>query len=173
MPEKIITQLPLIRRYAHHNEAQDQRFRIFLKTTNISNVALDTLVQETTETVWQQIDCLKCANCCKTLEVVVDSNDIKRLSRRLRISQLVFQQKYIGLIENGVKYLKSQPCVFLGLDNRCSVYEDRPKACKDFPYLLNKGFRSRSLTMLAKLEVCPIVFNVWQQLKNKLWVTKA
>jgi hypothetical protein len=49
------------------------------------------------------------------------------------------------------------------------VYEDRPQACRDFPYLHTKGFRGRSLTALANATMCPIVFNVWQRLKQRLW----
>jgi len=170
--DKIITELPLIRRYSRHNEAQDWAFRNYLKLGNVSNQDLDQSVQETTEAVWKEVDCLKCANCCKTLEVSVDDEDIKRLSRRLQINVKVFNQRYVNqaIGPDGLKSLNKQPCVFLGEDNKCEVYEDRPTACRDYPYLYKKNFRNRSMTMIGNVSICPIVFNVWQRIKNQLWL---
>jgi Fe-S-cluster containining protein len=167
--DKIITELPLIRRYSRHNESQDIRFRAFLKFSNVSNAKLDTVVQETTDQVWKQVDCTKCANCCKTLDVVVDDADVKRLAEELKVSVKSFEHKYVAMRVGREKFLKGQPCVFLGDDNACRVYEHRPQACRDFPYLHAKDFRSRSLTMLANVDLCPIVFNVWQILKQRFW----
>jgi hypothetical protein len=167
--EKVITEIPLIRRYSRHNENQDLRFRTYLKIGNISNDDLDALVQEKTDEVWKQIDCTKCANCCRVLEVVVDDVDIKRLAKRLNITEKICRQRYVKSGEGSEELLKSQPCVFLGADNKCGVYEDRPAACRDFPYLHNAPFRARTLMMLSNLEICPIVFNVWHRLKTTLW----
>ena len=70
----IIRDIPLIQRYARNNEADDFRFRTFLKSRlNMSTEAVDDIVRSTTDEVWQHIDCTKCANCCKTLPVVVDN----------------------------------------------------------------------------------------------------
>ena len=170
MPEPLIREIPLIARYSRSNEAQDMRFRAFLKAgSEMSNAELDAIVQETTNEVWKQIDCTTCANCCKTLQIVVDSKDIRRLSARLGVSPQKFAQKYVRKDEEGTKYLASTPCVFLGADNRCTVYEDRPQACRDFPYLHTEGFRQRTFMMIDNCATCPIVFNVWQRLKTRLW----
>jgi len=48
------------------------------------------------------------------------------------------------------------------------VYEDRPQACRDFPYVHEPNFRSRTLSMIDNTATCPIVFNVWQQLKGRV-----
>ena len=166
---RIIREIPLIQRYARHNEAEDYRFREFLKTRlNMTVEATDAIVKETTDHVWQQIDCTKCANCCRTLEVVVDNNDVDRLARRLGVTPAQFARRYVAVADDRTKHLATSPCVFLGDDNRCTVYEDRPQACRDFPYLHDKHFVSRSLMMIANTSVCPIVFNVWQSLKEKL-----
>ncbi len=169
MPEKLITEIPLIARYSRHNEDQDCRFRAYIKLSNLSNAKLDSIVQESTEQVWKQIDCTKCANCCKVLQVVIDDSDIKRLAARVKSSIKAFESKYVSVGRDKVKYFKGQPCPFLGDDNKCQVYEDRPTACHDFPYLHKEDFRSRSLMMLSNLEICPIVFNVWADLKEKMW----
>lgn len=163
--DRLIREIPLIERYARHNEAEDWRFREHLKTRlNRPQAETDAVVRAVTDEIWQQIDCTTCGNCCRTLQVVVDKEDIARLSERLKIDQVQFTRRYTKL-EDGTRYFSSSPCVFLGEDNRCTVYEDRPKACRDFPYLHEPHFTSRSLMMINNTAVCPIVFNVWQTLK--------
>lgn len=169
MADKLIRNIPLIQRYSRHNEAEDFAFRAFLKgDLDLSNKELDRVVQETTDEVWKQIDCLACGNCCRTLQIVVDNKDIQRLARRLAMSPQQFSKQYVSRDADGTLYFKSMPCAFLGEDNRCTVYEDRPQACHDFPYLHSEGFRSRTFMMIDNTAVCPIVFNVWQQLKDRL-----
>jgi hypothetical protein len=168
MPDQIIRDLPLIRRYSRHNEAEDSSFRAFLKAgANLSNVELDAMARETTDGVWAQIDCLACGNCCRSLQIVVDDRDIKRLAARVGMTIKAFAQRYVAVAEDRTKHFVSAPCPFLGDDNRCAVYEDRPQACRDFPYLHTKGFRNLTLTMIENTGVCPIVFNVWQALKTR------
>lgn len=167
--DQIIREIPLIQRYARHNEADDFRFREFLKTRlNLSNADLDNTVRKTTEEVWQQIDCTTCANCCRTLQIEVDNQDIKRLALHFGLSSQQFSQKHVRIAEDGAKHFGSSPCPFLGEDNRCTVYEERPQACRDFPYLHTDSFRQRTLMMISNTATCPIVFNVWQTLKTRL-----
>ncbi len=169
-PDQIITHIPLIQRYSRHNEDEDWRFREFVKRKlNLSNPALDAVVTETTDAVWKQIDCTACAHCCKTLRIVVDDNDIRRLATRLGMSVRQFSKTHVRVDEDDEKYLANSPCSFLGEDNRCTVYEDRPQACRDFPYLHSPDFRSRSIMMVENVSVCPIVFNVWQRLNARHW----
>ncbi len=173
-PDTIIREIPLIERYSRHNEADDYRFREFLKfRLNRSTKEMDDVVRRTTDEVWARIDCTTCANCCRTLHVVVDAADIARLAGRLRNTAAHFERKYVVMSEDGTKELRNSPCVFLGSDNRCTVYEDRPKACRDFPYLHENHFSSRSLMMISNTSVCPIVFNVWQALKDKFGFRRA
>ncbi len=128
---------------------------------------MDAIAQETTDAVWKQIDCLACGNCCRTLQIVVDDNDIQRLAQRLKLTPPQVSRQYVQAAPDGTRHLISTPCSFLGADNRCAVYEDRPQACRDFPYLHTGNFRSRTLTMIENTATCPIVFNVWQQLKER------
>lgn len=167
--DRIIRDIPLIQRYARHNEAEDYRFREFLKTrANLSTAAMDKVVRDTTDAVWKQIDCTKCANCCRTLQVVVDDTDIARLAARFGVPAKQFARRYVAVAADRVRHIAASPCPFLGDDNRCTVYEDRPRACRDFPYLHDTHFVSRTLTMIDNTAACPIVFNVWQKLKETL-----
>jgi uncharacterized protein len=160
----MIVELPVIQKQSRRNEETDYRFRTYLKERlPLSNAELDTIVQEITTDVWGKINCLDCGNCCKTLEIVVDKGDILRLSKKLGISTVQFTEKYVTNTDGVSHFMPS--CPFLGEDNACQVYEDRPRACRDFPYLHEHKFRDYSLTMVENLGTCPIVFNVWEELK--------
>lgn len=173
MSDQLIRELPRIRRYARHNEAEDWRFRTFLKIKlNLTDAELDAQVQEMTDTVWKEIDCLTCGNCCKTLQIVVGDKDIQRLARRLGITPQEFKKRYVSVGDDGEKHFTQTPCVFLGEGNACTVYEDRPQACRDYPYLYEPHFRSRTMSMIENCETCLIVFNVWQGLKKRFNKTR-
>ena len=73
---------------------------------------------------------------------------------------------------DGVKHFLASPCAFLQPDGACAVYEDRPQACRDFPYLHEPNFRGRTLAAIENTAVCPIVFNVWRLLKQQFPVGK-
>ncbi len=168
MPDQIIRDIPTIARYARRNENEDLRFRAYLKgRLEASNAQLDGVVRETTDAVWKQIDCTACANCCKTLQIVVDNKDIARLAAHVGSSVRDFTRRYIGVADDKSKYFNATPCPFLGADNRCTVYEHRPQACRDYPYLHEAHFRSRTLSMIENAASCPIVFNVWDSLKQQ------
>lgn len=173
MSGRIITELELIQRYARDREDENWRFRSFLKQLDMDDAGLDAVVGETTDEVWQQIDCRACAHCCRTMEIVVDELDIERLARRLKMQPALFRRKYVRKSRDGGEpCLASPPCPFLR-GNDCSVYEDRPKACRDFPYLHEPGFRTRTMTMVENTALCPIVFNTWERLKQRFWTRRA
>lgn len=168
MPDQIIREIPLIKRYSRHNENEDFRFRTFLKVElDMSNKQLDAVVLETTDEVWKHIDCKTCANCCRTLQIEVDNADIVRLAGHKSMTVSQFKRQYTAVAEDKTLHFVSTPCPFLGEDNLCSVYEDRPKACRDFPFLHGENFRSRTLGVIEHTSDCPIVFNVWQALKKR------
>lgn len=171
-PEKMITSLDLVRQYARRKEGENFRFRTYVKfRVNLEDESLDSVVRETTDEVWSHIDCLACANCCKTLQPVLDLDDIQRLAKRLGISAKKFEQQYVARAPGGDWVIKRAPCPFLD-GNACSVYEDRPKACKDYPYLHSEGFRQRMLNAIENAASCPIVYNTMEQLKRRVGFKK-
>lgn len=116
--------------------------------------------------VVEKIDCTKCANCCLKLGTGVTDKEIKKLSEMENLSQEYFESNFIKKSEYGnEKYLFDTPCRYLK-DKKCPIYEDRPKDCKDYPHVHKKEFNHRTLSMIENLERCPIVFNVWEGLKE-------
>ena len=59
------------------------------------------------------------------------------------------------------------PCPLLD-GTRCSCYKDRPKDCRSYPHLHEKEMTTRLLGVLGNAEVCPIVYNVLENLKAEL-----
>ena len=57
------------------------------------------------------------------------------------------------------------PCPMLD-GNLCSIYSSRPQACRDYPYLEEPGFSSKLISVITHTFICPIVFNVLQELKS-------
>ncbi len=116
--------------------------------------------------VFEKINCLDCANCCKTTSPIFYQNDIERLSKRLRMKPGDFIGKYLKVDEDKDYVLTSSPCPFLGPDNYCSVYDDRPKACREYPHTNRKKMvQIMDLTFKNTL-VCPAVFEMVERLKK-------
>ena len=117
-----------------------------------------------------QIDCTKCANCCKIVHPILDDKDISNFAFGLKMKIQEFEDKYITKdkdIEEG-KVFNKLPCPFLK-DKLCANYDHRPKACISFPHLHKEGFAFRLLGVIDNYGICPIVFNVYEQLKLELW----
>lgn len=129
---------------------------------------LDYLVQETHEEVFQKIDCLQCANCCQTTGPLFTEKDIERISKHLRLKPAEFEQKYLQTDEDQDKVLQDLPCWFLNSDNTCSIYEIRPKACREFPHTdRRKIYQINHLTLKNTL-ICPAAFEFVEKIKEKI-----
>jgi uncharacterized protein len=116
--------------------------------------------------VFQEIDCLTCANCCKTTSPIFYQTDIERVAKALRMKPGAFVEKYLRVDEDKDLVLKSSPCPFLGADNHCDVYQDRPKACREYPHTdRRKMVQILDLTEKNTL-VCPAVFEIVERLKK-------
>ncbi len=168
MGRPLITDIDHIRRLAEEHDDEDLDFREFLKRgLDWSDDRLDALVHETYIEIANEIDCLNCANCCRRLKPQVTATDSARLAKRLGISAEEFGERYLATDESGYQVMSEVPCAFLD-DNRCTVYEDRPRDCRDYPHLLKPGFRFRLWGVISNTAVCPIVFNVLEALKVRL-----
>ena len=113
-------------------------------------------------------DCLKCANCCKTTGPLFTDKDISRISKFLKIKPSLFTDNFLRVDEDHDYVLKTLPCSFLLEDNRCSIYDVRPKACREFPH--TDRIKQKQLLSLTQknTEVCPAVFNIIENLKKEL-----
>lgn len=116
--------------------------------------------------VFQEIDCLKCANCCKTTGPLFTSRDISRISKHLGMKEAEFEEKYLRVDEDNDFVLKSTPCTFLGEENYCSIYEVRPKACAAYPHTDHVGFHKIADLTYKNTLMCPAAFEVVERFKK-------
>ncbi len=127
---------------------------------------LDRVMQGLHEAEFRKTACLKCANCCKTTGPLFTDIDIARISKHLRIKPKRFIDDYLILDEENDYVLRQLPCIFLGSDNYCSIYEFRPKACKEFPHTNRKKFDRITNITLKNVAICPAVFNIVEEMKK-------
>lgn len=129
---------------------------------------LDYTVQETHEEVFEEINCLKCANCCKTTGPLWTEKDIERVAKHLRMKAADFELKYLRVDEDGDKVFQTLPCPFLDAENYCLIYEARPKACQEYPHTDRKKIYQISTIMLKNTEICPAVTLWFKKIKPRL-----
>ena len=117
-----------------------------------------------TEEAFEKIDCLKCAQCCKSYSPRFKTPDIKRISKKLKMRESEFIDTYLNVDEEGDFVVKSTPCPFLGPDNFCGIYEDRPSDCRRFPYTDEDILLKRPQLTLKNSTFCPITYYVLERL---------
>lgn len=138
------------------------------KAKKVNTRSLDDQFHQLHNETFKKIDCLECANCCKTTSPIFRSVDIKRLSKRLRMTESKFIDTYLKIDEENDYVLQSSPCSFLGDDNYCSVYEDRPLACREYPHTDRKNMYQILPLTRKNMEVCPAVSHIMQELSKKI-----
>ena len=137
-----------------------------LKTRKPKKV--DALMAKLHNETFQNIDCLNCANCCMTTGPLFLPSDIKRISKRLKMKPVEFEANYLRVDEDNDRVLQQVPCAFLGADNRCLIYEDRPKACREFPHTNRPKFHQITAITAKNISVCPAVYTMVERLKSEL-----
>lgn len=129
---------------------------------------LDHFVLEAHDEAFSHIDCLECANCCKTTSPIILQEDIDRLAKYLKIKSGDFIQKYLEMDEDGDFVFTSAPCPFLKDDNRCAVYDVRPQACREYPHTNRKRIHEILDITAANANICPAVNEIVEKLKDRL-----
>lgn len=141
-------------------------FRNFLARADKNKVLKQ--LPELHEEAFKKVDCLQCAACCKNYSPRFKTPDIKRISRYKGMKESEFIETYLRVDEEGDFVVKSTPCPFLGSDNICSIYEERPSDCARFPYTDEDVIVRRQQLTLKNASFCPITFYVLDQLVEKM-----
>ncbi len=111
---------------------------------------------------------IACFNaCCRSIDISLTPYDILRLKKRLSLTSTEFLEHFTFPFEmeaNGIAGVKLKPvengtaCQFM-TDEGCSVYEDRPTACRYYPVALlsmrkQDEYVDREAYALVKEEHC-------------------
>ncbi len=152
----------LKRKYKKHKKP----FKKFINQLEESNVDdIMDIAEETEKEVWQKVDCLSCANCCKKMTPTLTKVDQQRIADHLGLDLNAFRKKYIVYDKEAKDWhMQQQPCVFLDQKtNMCSIYEIRPDDCRGFPHLVKKPMDSYVYIHKQNIKYCPATY---------LWVEK-
>src|SRR5678810_777730 len=139
-----------------------KKYKQFLQRAD-KNKVLKTL-PDLHEEAFAKIDCLQCANCCKNYSPRFKTPDIKRISKHLKMRESEFIETYLKVDEDGDFVVRSTPCPFLGSDNFCNIYDQRPSDCQRFPYTDEDVFIKRQQLTLKNSTFCPITYYVLEKL---------
>lgn len=143
--------LEKIATFAIESQKENREFSKFLSEQNSKSV--DQIVHRLDREITPKIDCTTCGNCCRNLRPIATKEAMEPFVKPENM--------------NAFKYLKGFECKNLDC-NKCTIYDERPNECREYPYLHRDQFVKRTSELLQNYEVCPIIFNVIEQLKTEL-----
>jgi len=120
------------------------------------------------ERVFEKIDCLKCANCCKTTGPLFTPKDVERIAKHLKLKPGAFIDQFLRKDEDNDYILQSTPCIFLDSSKYCSIYSIKPKACGEFPHTNRKNMKEISHLTFYNAIICPAVSQMLENIEEKL-----
>ncbi|MDT0622332.1 YkgJ family cysteine cluster protein [Croceitalea vernalis] len=150
------------------SEKLQENKKFFTRLKRKAPKNLDYIMQELHEQEFNQTDCLECANCCKTTGPLFTNADIERISKHFRMKPQKFIESFLKVDEDNDYVLQQVPCSFLGSDNYCSIYDVRPKACREFPHTDRKKFQQISQLTLKNIAICPAAYNIVEAMKKRI-----
>lgn len=162
---KIVYRTPeTLKALVSQQEKQNKAFFQKLKKRKAND--LDSQFHLLHHEAFEQFNCLDCANCCKSISPIITQTDLERLARHLKIKPSEFLQKYLFMDEDGDFVFQQTPCPFLGTDNYCSVYESRPRACREYPHTDRKKMVQILDLTFKNCEYCPVVYEMVEEMKK-------
>ncbi|PTM00566.1 MAG: zinc/iron-chelating domain-containing protein [Bacteroidetes bacterium] len=161
--EEFLKELPKLAKDKHK---ENKTF--FTKLKKKPPKQLDYIMQELHEEEFERTDCLTCGNCCKTTGPLFTDKDIDRISKHFKQKPQQFIEQHLKMDEDNDYVLQSVPCTFLGSDNYCSIYEVRPKACREFPHTDRKKFQQIANLTMKNVAICPAAFNIVEKMKKQI-----
>lgn len=163
----VVIDLAEVFRLGTAKSEENLTFRRYLSAHHYADKGFQIVASE----VQQHIDCTACANCCRHSVVPVNEHEIEEIARRLCATPEAVARIYTvpDADAPASRTLRNsgEGCVFLD-GNLCSIYEARPKTCRDFPHVAvgthSLGGRPSSLARWAAL--CPIIYNAIEAYKH-------
>lgn len=161
----IETNLDSIARHALSRVEENERFREWID--NCKAEQIDNAVMELNAEVSARVDCQACGNCCKKLMISILPEERPFFGEHFNMDQQFAAETYLSESPGGNSIMNSMPCIFLKKDS-CTVYENRFTDCRQFPHLDKPGFTKRLWSTLHHYAICPIIFNVVEELKTEV-----
>lgn len=134
--------------------------RFFERLKKLKPNNLDRITNQLHDEAFTDIDCLQCANCCRSTGPLLKDKDIERLSHQLKLKPGVFTERHLRIDEDQDYVFKQLPCPFLGEDHYCRVYESRPNACRNYPHTQQRDIYQKLTITYHNTFICPAVSKV-------------
>jgi uncharacterized protein len=137
----------------------------------VNTKKLDDLFALHHDIVFKKTECLSCANCCRNYSPIIEPNEIVSIQNAIGVNAIGLFTKYIEMDVEGDFVFKTQPCPMLDLEtNKCTIYDDRPKACAEYPHTNMKQIKKHLDLLEKNIDICPaantILENVMKELNN-------
>ncbi|MCT4671920.1 MAG: YkgJ family cysteine cluster protein [Prolixibacteraceae bacterium] len=130
---------------------------------------LDSVIHQLHDEAFATYDCLDCGNCCSSISPIIKEKDIDRLGKHFRMKPSKFIDQYLFMDDEEDFVFQTQPCPFLGNDKYCMCYENRPKACREYPHT-DRSKMHQILNLTGKNRAyCPIVYVIVEELLKLNW----
>ena len=144
--------------------------KVFRKMKQAKPNDLDQKFHKAHEAEFKKMDCLSCANCCKTMTPTFTPTDIKRISAHLNTTPKEFKEKWLHYDKKDNDWLnKLNPCQFLNLKtHKCDIYDVRPADCAGFPHLTKKKLPDYVHVHKQNVELCPATYKMVEKMQALL-----
>jgi len=144
-----------------------RKMRVFLgKIEKNAPRGLDKIAEKVDKEVWQEVDCLTCANCCKSMTPTFTKQDLVRISAHFNQTPAEFKEKWLYKDKNGDSMNTRTPCQFLDKKtNMCSIYSIRPSDCAGFPHLAKKKMVEYIDVHKQNVEYCPATYKMVEKMQ--------
>ena len=96
-------------------------------------------------------ECERCCKCCSEMPIHLNDEDVERLCRL--DGDALFDKLDVKEMDN---FLRT-PCPYLNGDV-CTIYENRPAACKMFPFVV--------IRPVPTLQLCPMGQKIFEKFKE-------
>ena len=152
-----------VRAAAEKLEDENLRFRTFLKT-HADPDELDLQFFALHSEFFAGYDCCQCGNCCRAYSTSLSEEEIASISAYLGMTRQKFLEDCLIRGRDGLEL--PAPCRFLDMDGRCRIQDCKPEECRGFPYTDRLDRLSSLYSVLSAAEVCPVVFEILERLKE-------
>ncbi len=152
-----------VRVAAKKRENENLRFRTFLKN-HADPDELDLQFLDLHKELFSGYDCCQCGNCCRAYGTYLSDEEINSISAYLGMTRQKFLEDCLIRGRDGLEL--PAPCRFLEMDSKCRIQECKPEECREFPYTDRPNRLWSLYSVLSAAEVCPVVFEILERLKE-------
>lgn len=144
-------------------------FRSYINRAEKNPKGIDKITPVLEAEVWNEVDCLSCANCCKKMTPTFTETDLKRIAPHFQMTIDEFKKKWLKKQRNGDWVNVLQPCQFLDLNtNMCGIYSIRPADCAGFPHLSKRKWDDYAHVHKQNIDYCPATFKMIEKMIGRI-----